>query len=364
MEMKPRTNDQAPSPHAAGSSALDTLLAAAVLAPSGDNTQPWTFVVDRKQSVVSIDVDPARDPSPMNAGQRMASIAIGAALENMVQTAEHNGWRYLLSGSAVDGPISLALQNVVGDGAIAPRLAERVTNRRVYDGGEVAPEVVKQLDAATGTLDGVSCRWITDRSALDRLAEMISRADALMLGTKPVRDAFLAKVRFDQPPGAVVDEGLALGSLEVSAMDQRFLKLMPYVPDALLRAMGGRRLFASVAKKLAASASGICLIGADDDSFASRVAVGRLWQRAWLALTDQGLAAQPMMSLCVLRNIQKHGTAELLEKIGRNQVEVLLQELERFCDQWQCSTADALMRFGFSAAPTTRAGRLAPEHSM
>ena len=51
-------------------SALDTLLEAAILAPSGDNTQPWRFAVDRERWTIAVDVDPTRDPSPMNAGQR------------------------------------------------------------------------------------------------------------------------------------------------------------------------------------------------------------------------------------------------------------------------------------------------------
>ena len=66
---------------------LEALVAAASRAPSGDNTQPWRFVVDRARGLVTIAVDPRRDPSPMNAGQRMARIACGAALENLVQAA-------------------------------------------------------------------------------------------------------------------------------------------------------------------------------------------------------------------------------------------------------------------------------------
>jgi nitroreductase len=56
---------------------LDTLLARAVRAPSGTNTQPWRFVVDDEARTIALDLDPARDPSPMNAGQRMARIALG-----------------------------------------------------------------------------------------------------------------------------------------------------------------------------------------------------------------------------------------------------------------------------------------------
>src|SRR5437588_12772428 len=69
---------------------IEALMTAAVRAPSGDNTQPWRFSVDSGRGRIAIDVDPARDPSPMNAGQRMSRIAVGAALENMLRTLDKN----------------------------------------------------------------------------------------------------------------------------------------------------------------------------------------------------------------------------------------------------------------------------------
>ena len=71
---------------------LQKLVAAAAQAPSGDNTQPWRFVVDAAAETISLEVDQTRDPSPMNSGQRMARIAVGAALEGLLRTARGNGW--------------------------------------------------------------------------------------------------------------------------------------------------------------------------------------------------------------------------------------------------------------------------------
>src|SRR5262249_47838431 len=49
-----------------------TLLAAACRAPSGDNRQPWRFEIDETEMRLTLQLDPNRDPSPMNAGQRMS----------------------------------------------------------------------------------------------------------------------------------------------------------------------------------------------------------------------------------------------------------------------------------------------------
>ncbi len=39
-------------------------------------------------------------------------------------------------------------------------------------------------------------------------------------------------------------------------------------------------------------------------------------ERAWLALTEQGLAVQPMMSLLVLDNVLTHGDESLKRSVG------------------------------------------------
>src|SRR4051794_35438247 len=90
---------------------LSPLLATAALAPSGDNTQPWRFVVDRDAGTIALEVDASRDPSPMNVGGRMARIAVGAALENLIREARSRGW--VVEQERVERP-TLALVRVTG----------------------------------------------------------------------------------------------------------------------------------------------------------------------------------------------------------------------------------------------------------
>ena len=300
----------------------------------------------------------------MNAGQRMAWIAIGAAIENMVRTAEYNGWQFAVSNTNGEGPVVVMLKSTAGGGAIEQMLRDRCTNRRVYDGGSVAADCLDRLRSAIGEIEGVKAHWVTDSDTIRELTRMIARADALILGTKPIREAFLAKVRFDQPANAVVEEGLSLGSLEVGAHERLMLRLLRHVPDGVLRALGGRNVFAGVAKRLAASASGLCLILAPDDDLASRIAVGRVWQRAWLAVSEQGLAAQPMMSLCVLRNMRDHAEGDLLRRIGQRDSDALMAKFENQVAEMGEGRPSAIMRFGRVGSPTARVGRRQVEESL
>src|SRR5690606_12881808 len=132
--------------------ACETLIAAAVRAPSGDNTQPWRFVVDESQRVIFIELDETRDTTPMNSGQRMARLAIGAAIENMLVAASRLEWQVRLESAP---PTAVAAVRIIHASEITGTttalntvMTQRVTNRRLYDRQELAPELLEKLPRA------------------------------------------------------------------------------------------------------------------------------------------------------------------------------------------------------------------------
>jgi nitroreductase len=334
------------------------LLEAAARAPSGDNTQPWRFVVDEEAGTVALELDPTRDPSPMNAGQRMARIAVGAALENLVRAAQDLGWS---AEPTAASPPALATVRLVGDAAAGGRVDEAIcvrrTNRRPYDGRPVGAEVLDALARETPEAEGATTHWIVGADRLAALAEVIGRADAIMFGDPTMRRAFLANVRFDEPPGAEVAEGLSLASLELSPADRVALRVMRRAPDWLLRLGGASKVFAAKARQLVAGASGLCLVAARGRDAATDLAVGRALQRAWLALTARGLAAQPMMSLPVLDNALDHGDDALRRALGADRVAALLDEFRARAPEVGDGRPAWLLRFGFAPPPSGRTGR-------
>jgi hypothetical protein len=336
---------------------LSGLVAAAVRAPSGDNTQPWRFVADPQAGLLSIFLDETRDPSPMNAGQRMARIAIGAALENVLRTASANGIQ-----ATVIEPISPALATVritagsLSEMAIEPVVTDRVTNRRSYDGRAVGAEVLAKLRDDTPEMEGVKTIWIVDRDRVLKLAPLIGRADAAMFGEPRMRRAFLNNVRFDAPATTEVDEGLSLASLELTAMDRFALRLLRRLPNVIVRLAGIMKVFATKTSALVESASGLCLVVAPDTAPRTDLVVGRVMQRAWLALTNRQLAVQPMMSLCVLENVLENGGADVLACLGREKTSAICDEFRNLIPL-ATERAAFLMRFGFAPPPSGRTGR-------
>jgi hypothetical protein len=81
-------------------------------------------------------------------------------------------------------------------------------------------------------------------------------------------------------------------------------------------------------------------------------------QRAWLALTEEGLAAQPMMSLLVLENALEHGPPVLVAALGRDRVSALGEQLRSLVPEIGPGRPAFLLRFGYAPAPGGRTGRL------
>jgi hypothetical protein len=336
---------------------LESVIAAAARAPSGDNTQPWRFEADG--GTIALRLDERSDPSPMNAGQRMARIAAGAALENLLRAARDLGLRAELDP---DPSPDLARVHLLDegdpDGHVAPQIGQRSTNRRPYDSRPVADEVLEQLARETPELDGVVTHWLVGADRLEPLARAIGRADAVMFGEPSMRNAFQSKVRFDRPPDEAVEEGLSIGSLELTGSDRLALRVMRRLPDFVLKLAGASAVFESKARNLVAGSSGLLVVTAADDHPATDLAVGRAAERAWLALTARGLAAQPMMSLPVLENALVNGDERLRTALGIDRVKSLLDDFRALVPEMGGRRPAWLMRFGFASPPSGRTGRL------
>lgn len=339
---------------------LATLIAAAMRAPSADNTQPWRFTVDVDEGLIALDVDRARDPSPLNAGQRMARIAVGAALENIWHTALTNDWQVKLRDAR--GPhlavVQLADPNGPG-GVIDAAVTERTTNRRPYDARPVPGEVLARLRRDTPNLRGVRTCWL---HGPERLAALIGQCDAALIGDTALRHAFLSKVRYGTGSSPVT-EGLPLASLELSPAQQLALRWLGRWPRWLLQATGGLGCFAAHARRLVASAAGLCIVLADDERPETDIEVGRAAQRAWLRLTTEGLAAQPMMSLPGLEAALTYGVIDRPAPLSRQMLE-WQKAFRLLTPEAESGRVAFLLRFGHAPAPSARASRRRSEEHV
>ena len=347
--------------------ALKSLVAAGMRAPSGDNTQPWSFEIDPPAGTIRIQVNEARDRSPMNAGQRMARIAVGAAAQNVIWMAEAHKRAAELQIDETSGACEIRVSGA-GETALAldSVIERRVTNRRLYDRSAVAPAVATRLRGLGDPGSPIRTEWalreemVPQVELLKSLAAIISDADAILFQIDTMREAFFKNVRFDADDRADVAEGLSLGSLEVQGFDRTAFRMLPKLPGWLFRGARIAGQFAAKTNALVSSASGVCLLIAGDDSPATDVKTGLAMERAWLNLTALGFAVQPMMSLPVLLGAIKYGVTDR-HLAG---VPALVERLEHVVPAIGGGRIAAMLRFGKAPAPTGKTGRLDRESVM
>src|SRR5262249_44702347 len=161
--------------------------------------------------------------------------------------------------------------------------------------------------------------------------------------------------RFDAAPAAEVEFGLSLASLELSAADRLSLRAIRRLPDWLLRLAAGPALPRPGAGGGGGPVGGGPGGGAGRGAGPRRgggavrdtdVAVGRAMQRAWLTLTEVGLAAQPMTSLLVLENVFDHAAPPAtLAALGPGRLQALRDALRRAAPEVGAARPAFLMRF-------------------
>jgi hypothetical protein len=337
--------------------ALHLLASAAGKAPSGDNTQPWRFEIDETAGCLTVVMDDSRDRSPMNIGSRMSRIACGAAAENIFRCAAVNqlNVRQVKTGDRswtveLKGRSELCLE--------ADSINNRVTNRRIYDGHAVATSTMNAIRACC--LEGPSTRtiFINETDRLRAFGKLEKESFECMYGAKLFRQAIKANIRFDLPSRERVTEGLSTASLELNQLKQAAFRAISGMPDWTLRTTGLIKAMSAHVRRQILSSSGVCVILAKDEHPNTDFLVGRAMQRAWLALTDHKIVAQPMTAFAVIHNVLLTNDQHLQAQLGAERARAAIQQWPTIIPDLSGFRPAFALRYGYAAAPSGRSGRL------
>lgn len=226
----------------------DTLVRAAILAPSTHNTQPWRFRFRRRS--VEVHRDPRRELGAEDPEGRMTLIGVGAAVLNLRVAAASLGahtmtllmpdrQRPTLAAQVSVGPRHGTANTAGGDGgggggggsgdslgALYPFLSRRRTNGQPTADGGIPAEVRDHLSRAAAC-EGARLEWIDDRDRVRWLRELatdasIAEADdprqlverQVWVGSRRTSEGVPSTAlgpRSGSPPGQVLDLGVDPG---------------------------------------------------------------------------------------------------------------------------------------------------------
>lgn len=272
------------------------LVAAAILAASPHNTQPWSFVVE--EGLVTLRADPARDLGSFDPDRREMWIGLGCAVENVVRAGPGLGFEitpHLANDPGRPMPrieLACARRQPAPDGALA-LIGARRTNRAAYAAMPIAASILARLSGEGAEGRARIVLFPADSAAGRRFAAETVKATEWI-----TRDAVMAEDSHRWFRGNLAEvtkhrDGLSIPTSGLSPALTFLGQLLP-APDT---ASEGRYWVDATRHTVAASPTFGMIKVADLYDRAQQVEAGRVWQRLHLEATAAGLAAQPLNQL-------------------------------------------------------------------
>lgn len=257
---------------------MEMLLRYAVLAPSGHNTQPWSFRIVPEG--VEVYADDSRRLPIADPLDRELLLSIGAAIMNLRVAAAHFGYQSTVSYGD-DQPVAVvALRETCAPderlAALFSAIPKRRTNRTAFEPREIEPAALERLcDYAEEQAELVRFVVPHDRS---RAAELVAEADRLLMANEAWRAELAGWVR---PNDGAPGDGMCGDAFGIPGP---LAALAPWMVRSF--DMGSAR--AKHDRELVEQAAGLIVITADDDR-TSLLRAGEALEGLLLTLTSVGL---------------------------------------------------------------------------
>lgn len=279
---------------------------AAIWAPSADNSQPLVFRVPSTNSF-EVGLDRQLIGGFSDQGGYLACLALGAAVQNILEQAHHMGveidWDLQLSDDYAETSVCFKWgeEQMPARNDVYPLLLKRCTNRKVPF--KSAPEepcwkLLQERLAETGT----KLHWFNDPRATERqeLIQLAGQAESLRFSFQEIQQELCAAIDFEDKFSG--KRHLPLSALQLDPVAKGMLKLLRHWPvQRCFNLLGMQRMLGFMGVELPIRRSPYLLaLSASSAKVDDLVNAGRGMQSLWLALTEWGLAVQPYAAIGVL----------------------------------------------------------------
>lgn len=280
----------------------------AAMAPSGHNTQPWKFRI--AAGSITLVPDFIRALPVVDPDHRELYISLGCAVENLAIAAGHFGYQAQLTECSREKLVfALSPCSGVEEDVLFRQLEKRQTNRSVYSGKKIPPEVAERLKVVSEE-KGVHCYMAENGSSLaDLLAAYILKGNEIQMNDPAFKNELISWMRFNARQVKQTSDGLSyrvFGNPPLPGFLARRVVRLFLTPEQQNR---------TDREKIAFS-SHFVVFTADANNFRDWVHAGRVLQRFLLRATASGVACAFMNQPCEVSELAT-GLQEKLPVCGQ-----------------------------------------------
>jgi sulfur-carrier protein adenylyltransferase/sulfurtransferase len=277
---------------------IKNIVKAALMSPSGDNSQPWQYFWDGKELRIEMDQERARHAlnranhaSLLSLGCVMESIAIAAPSLGLMPTFEHEKKRL-----QAEPHVIVTFEPIKKKKEPLHRiLFLRTTDRRLFRGGSLKDEIFSQVTQSIQEFSSHRLHFTDQYSS--QLLNYMSAADCFVLYHKDVHRDLFKWLRFSDRKAEKLRDGLPWRNLGMNYMESRVLAMCKdyKIQDFFNKLVFGKQIKKNAEKAIMSSAALGC-ITVSLKKVEDLITAGRIWMRVWCHLTAKGYGVQPMTS--------------------------------------------------------------------
>ncbi len=344
---------------------IKKLLARAVFAPSGENSQPWRFKLQGdKLYIYNL---PHRDNPVYNYRQRGSYFAHGALIQNILLLAPEYGLRVepiLFPDSNNDELVAKLAIFTLGFKQADPLtdfIEKRATNRKPYDNKLLTEEESKIISAVGEKFTDLEFKIIIEEEEKKKIGHLASTCDRLMLEHKPLHNSIFANICWTEKEEKNKRTGLYLKAMALKPPQEIVFRLLRYWPIAnLFKKIGFPKVVAKENAKLYSTGSIFLavVVRPEKEIF---VHAGQAIQLLWLGLTRKGISAHPLAALAYLA---AHVNDEVVNTFGIEHVKEIKKnysQLEEIVGIKTGKTLAMMLRIGYGGEAPATSSRLEPD---
>lgn len=343
---------------------LKDILAKAVYAPSGDNSQPWWFAI--KESSIDVHLVPTRDNPILNFRLSGSYLAHGALIRNIEILATTHQLR--TETKLLPDPrdpnfvaqIHFSKDMHIKPNPLAGAITDRCTNRKPYAQKPIPKDFISELKKIGGQIHDGELAFIDDKAQITSVANSLVTMERTALETREVHQLFFDTIIWTKEEEEKKEKGLHIKTMELPPPVQGLFRIIKHWEvTRLLNHIGLSKIAARGNAQAYATAPLMGVIAMNEFSTPAYIHAGMALQEIWLTATAKGLALHPIAGLLFLAQRVLHKeecpwTEEHSDRI----IDAYRNIQKNF--QTQNTTLAMLFRIGYADEPTARATKRLP----